>query len=222
MANNQNVNKVVYDGTTLIDVTDTTAEASDVVSGKVFTLKSGAKATGTLVTTTYTEGTGIDITNDIISNTAPMFIDEMGTYSGATPINADLLEGNDASYFENLPIKKSLVYTAASTSQQISTTTIDISSLVTDKPSIVNVQLYIRASTNPQMVEVNIYSSDSYVVNEQLYYNNIWYFLQRELQYNFNTNILTVGQGYSGSSNATNNRAADNSILIPYKIFVVY
>lgn len=49
MASNQNVNKVVYGGTTLIDLTDDTAVASDVISGKTFHLKSGAKATGTAV-----------------------------------------------------------------------------------------------------------------------------------------------------------------------------
>lgn len=48
MANNQYINKVVYDNSTLIDVTDTTAEESDVMQGKVFTLKSGAKGLGTM------------------------------------------------------------------------------------------------------------------------------------------------------------------------------
>lgn len=47
MANNQNVNKVVYDGVTLMDVTDTTATESDVVTGKVFTKADGSKGTGT-------------------------------------------------------------------------------------------------------------------------------------------------------------------------------
>lgn len=47
MANNQNVNKVVYGGSTLIDLTDTTAEASDVAAGKVFYAASGARMIGT-------------------------------------------------------------------------------------------------------------------------------------------------------------------------------
>ena len=49
MANNQNVNKVVYDGNTLMDITDTTAEASDVAEGKYFYSASGAKTLGTAV-----------------------------------------------------------------------------------------------------------------------------------------------------------------------------
>jgi len=48
MANNQNVNKVVYDGTTLIDLTGDDVTAGDVLSGKKFHLPSGAEATGTM------------------------------------------------------------------------------------------------------------------------------------------------------------------------------
>lgn len=49
MANNPYVNKVeLANGTTLIDVTDTTATEDDVAEGKTFTLASGAKGTGSL------------------------------------------------------------------------------------------------------------------------------------------------------------------------------
>lgn len=44
------VNKVVYAGTTIIDITDTTAEASDVAQGKYFYLPSGQKVVGTAST----------------------------------------------------------------------------------------------------------------------------------------------------------------------------
>ncbi len=43
---NEHVNKVVYGGETLIDLTGDTAVATDVLSGKKFHLKSGAQATG--------------------------------------------------------------------------------------------------------------------------------------------------------------------------------
>ena len=48
MANNQNVNKVVYAGNTLIDLTSDDVTAGDVLSGKKFHLASGAEATGTM------------------------------------------------------------------------------------------------------------------------------------------------------------------------------
>ena len=44
---NQNVNKVIFGGETLIDLTGDTVAASDVLSGKKFHLPSGASATGT-------------------------------------------------------------------------------------------------------------------------------------------------------------------------------
>ena len=46
MANNQYVNKVVYDGSTLIDLTIDDVTASDVLSGIKFHLPSGAQGTG--------------------------------------------------------------------------------------------------------------------------------------------------------------------------------
>ena len=44
---NQYINKVVYGGSTLIDLTSDTAVASDVASGKYFHLKSGERVQGT-------------------------------------------------------------------------------------------------------------------------------------------------------------------------------
>lgn len=52
MASNQNVNKVVYAGTTLIDLTGDDVTAASVLSGKKFHLPSGAASTGTIATKT--------------------------------------------------------------------------------------------------------------------------------------------------------------------------
>lgn len=47
MANNPNVNKVIFGGTTLIDLTTDTVDASKVLSGNYFHLPSGERVTGT-------------------------------------------------------------------------------------------------------------------------------------------------------------------------------
>lgn len=43
------INKVIYDNTTLIDLTSDTATADDVVSGKTFHSRTGTVTTGTIV-----------------------------------------------------------------------------------------------------------------------------------------------------------------------------
>ena len=45
---NQYVNKVEFGNQTIMDITDTTAEAADVIVGKTLYTRSGAPATGTL------------------------------------------------------------------------------------------------------------------------------------------------------------------------------
>lgn len=51
------VNKVVYDGSTLIDLTADTVTASDLANGVTATDRSGTRITGTLTFVTYYTGT---------------------------------------------------------------------------------------------------------------------------------------------------------------------
>ena len=50
------INKVIYNGGTLIDITDTPATSGDVVSGKVFYAQDGTKTNGSLTFQTYYTG----------------------------------------------------------------------------------------------------------------------------------------------------------------------
>ena len=51
---NQYINKVQFGNDTLMDITDTTAEAADVIEGEVFYQASGARSVGTLGDATTT------------------------------------------------------------------------------------------------------------------------------------------------------------------------
>ena len=87
-------NKVEYNGETLIDLTDTTAEESDVLQGKQFHDRSGALRNGNFVPQTYTAGTGIDITNNKIS--AKVDDDTIQTNkSGQLEVNEDKIASKD-------------------------------------------------------------------------------------------------------------------------------
>ena len=55
MANNEYINKVVYGGNTIIDLTGDTVTAADVQSGKIFHLKDGSTTTGTNIWDSYTQ-----------------------------------------------------------------------------------------------------------------------------------------------------------------------
>ena len=105
------VNKVIYDGNTLIDITDTTATASDVASGKYFYTNAGVKTAGSAILTPWKIATSLsgtpyydeqdystsiyfDNSNGLISN-----VNEIGAYiiSTVTDLNSDTEWGSAVS-----------------------------------------------------------------------------------------------------------------------------
>lgn len=71
---NEHVNKVIYGGTTLIDLTGDTVTAADVINSKTFHLKSGATATGTC---TYDADT-----SDATANASEILLGETAYVAG--------------------------------------------------------------------------------------------------------------------------------------------
>ena len=64
MASNPYVNKVVFGNQTVMDISDTDAEEADVVEGKTFYKKSGARATGTASYYSPNDTASTDIDDD--------------------------------------------------------------------------------------------------------------------------------------------------------------
>lgn len=85
---NQYKNKVIYNGTTLMDISDTTAIASDVGLGKEFYTASGAKAQGTAVT-----GNAISIVDTTDTNGGTIRTITAVDISDTTAVAADVASG---------------------------------------------------------------------------------------------------------------------------------
>lgn len=85
---NQYKNKIIYNGTTLMDISDTTAIASDVGLGKDFYTASGAKAQGTAVT-----GNAISVVDTTDTNGGTIRTITAVDISDTTAVAADVASG---------------------------------------------------------------------------------------------------------------------------------
>lgn len=70
MANNQYINKVIFSGNTLIDLTGDNVTRADVQSGKTFHLKDGSTTTGTNNWDAYTQDANATATEILATKTA--------------------------------------------------------------------------------------------------------------------------------------------------------
>ena len=96
MANNQYVNQVVYDGTTLIDLTSDTAVATDVLTGKYFHLASGQRVQGTCTydsNTTDADATASEILSGKYAYVNKVKVQGSMTNNGSNNVTVTSLSG---------------------------------------------------------------------------------------------------------------------------------
>ena len=79
------INKVIFGSDTVMDITDTTATSSDVLSGEVFYTAAGTRSTGTLVPVTSVNGETGDVELDK-SDIGLGNVDNVQQYSASNPV----------------------------------------------------------------------------------------------------------------------------------------
>lgn len=91
------INKVVYGGDTLIDLTQDTVSSSNMLQGTTAHGANGEPITGNVVVTEYEAGDGIDITDNVISTETRIVDFTQAQYDALTPA-----EKMDASVYYNI------------------------------------------------------------------------------------------------------------------------
>ena len=110
MASNQYINKVIYGGQTLIDLTADDVAASDVLSGKKFHLPSGAPGTGTCPYDADTSDATAVAASGTISAKAEQYTVPQGYHDGSGKVSisateqAKIIAGNIKSGIEILGV----------------------------------------------------------------------------------------------------------------------
>lgn len=128
MANNPYVNKVVFGNNTVIDISDSTAVASDVAQGKYFYLATGEKARGTATG----GGSGGNVWQDAQGyvhlddegttpiTVEPLSVTQNGTYTAPTgkaysPVTVDVSGGEGSSSYELVGSDEVTISTSSTT-----------------------------------------------------------------------------------------------------------
>ena len=80
MATNQYVNKVEFGNSTIMDISDTSAEAADVLVGQVFYARSGERSVGTLNDATQSTHGLMSATDKVKLDNLNALIDALDLY----------------------------------------------------------------------------------------------------------------------------------------------
>lgn len=147
MANNPYKNKVIYDGTTLIDLTGDNVTAADVTTGKTFHLPSGEPSTGTGPDVSVTTAEAEDVAE------GKVFISADGTVTigiaGDEQLTILKYGYSKWADFEAAYLTNSIVYCRASTGSNPASGT----------QTRLAFMAYVNNETNPTEVEFQYYRS---------------------------------------------------------------
>ena len=179
-------------------------------------------------------GYGIDITNDIVTNTKPMNYEETGSVPSATPLNADQLQGHPASYFQKLLTAGSGidisndVISSFSRIELVWSNSSPASAFVGRVDlGITNAKAFIvvyRATTSSNEVYFSAFITTSQrVLLFGVKYNSSPYILfARPVNINFSAGTLYFDTAYSMPTYGSYGSSADNTYAIPYQIYALY
>jgi hypothetical protein len=166
------INKVVYGNDTLIDITNTTATAADVASGKVFYTKDGVQTTGTYSATTQKIYSGTSTPSSSLGNNGDIYmLMESGqtlefyphayTYSNMNSSNSAL--GNCIGLSAEEGTSTSNVYSSGQNTTGTADYTFDLSSIPSNA-TITNIELQVKAheeNSSKSVCTVQLYAGST-------------------------------------------------------------
>ncbi len=158
MASNQNVNKVVYGNTTLIDLTGDDVTATSVLSGKKFHLPSGAAATGTIATKTSSNLTASGKTVTVPAGYyASQYTKDVATGSATAPASISGSSATVSTGTNTLTLSKTVSVTPSVSAGYVSSGTAGNSSVSLTASVTTKAAATITPTTSNQTIAAGTY-----------------------------------------------------------------
>lgn len=181
------VNKVVRsDGTTLMDITPTTATSADVASGKVFFAANGVQTTGTASGGTSNNPTLDTEWHDVYSDwAAGYYYDPDNDYAYTQIPSTEMIWGSQTArtntsctpYTNLIPVKAGEEYRYQNTPIHFDSKNAEMPSIIIFDSSKAEVEAYVRTYQD-EWTEFTIPSNGAWMA--VLYYNDQTYYLQKK------------------------------------------
>lgn len=185
------INKVVYGNDVLIDLSNDTAEASDVAQGKTFHLKSGAQGTGTALggTSIYD---GYDSTGDLYNE---LFFGDVASGVDDVKVSFDM----------------DLLWTNSSPSADFAPQTISL--------DLSEYKMVFIEYSSQIVAGLFVYSSDLYQKDGVTKQNGRGWHVNVMRTITVAESGIAFGEGYYFKTYNSYNGTTANSLLVPLKIY---